>query len=1122
MDQPAADEQKRFVELLVALRSGDNSVRLAAEKTYAEALRAEPLRSFACMLGCIDPSAVGSEEVLRTQAVTLLRRAVIQVGPAATPWDGLGAQAQQQARHALLRALSSEPSHSTRRVLVAAVAAAAASSGERTWTELVPQIFVLASAGDEGSQQESALRLLTELMGTSYTLDIMEKRNELGMLVLNALSSPKLRASALGLVAEMVSALDSDSCQALQPALPKIEEALRGLSDTDHSAFEDALQSLIACAVDKASFFKPRYAEWVDMMLKFASSRGVLEDGIRSLAMEFVSTLAESKSKVLLKAVPTLPQLVLNMAFAFLSEIEEDDSWSGVNEEEEEDDDDTLHKTGEAKVDFFVRKLGFDATRQPLQALLQQCGTSGRWQERLAAAMAIRASAEYVTDDTSIDGMATLLLQLVKDSHMRVRYAALFALGQMCHDLDASFPARWHPRLVPVLIEACADTVDRVSAKAASSLEAAIGELDEGVLSEHAPQILQAFLARLTSSTHSGVLVTVMEALGALAVGLEGSFGDYYDQLMSLLLTVVGQQSSSPMASRLRGKAFECISLLGFSVGKERFAPAAQQTMSAMLAAGATSADDFQTDCIREAMERMCKTMGQDFAAFLPTLLPSILASLQVDALVQQATEEDADASADRATEGDDLVLPTDDGFVKVNTGHLTEMLSVVSLLNVLIRETGIGFFDYARPVAEALAKILSCTDFVLTVASSVRDAVYPCWADLVEVMSKAVASRGSAAQALVVELVRQFVDKVGADLARAEDPEDIAPMANGIASVVRNAGAGCLEPTQVQGISSLALSEIMKSLQRESVEKAGDSQLQGFAAEDEDDDDDEGGIDLKELGLEETDEQDARLALCGIFGACLKASPDTFISQSLPTLRPLMEQWLGQEGPCRALGLHLACDLCEHLGEKAAEAWPTFMDKVLESLLSKEAEERNTSAFTVLLAAQVQQFGSMYGTRAYNALGASLQRFKAKKSNEDSQRATDNAVAALCQLCLCHPGVSPDLDGSWQAIFARLPLRVDLEESQRLNRKLFTEAQKPNGGSLGSMTRVAQVLGHLCEVYGRSEHCDEDLQRDLCAAFASLPQGTLESLVGQFSAKQQKKAERIVSDGLKAGSRSS
>jgi len=288
--------------------------------------------------------------------------------------------------------------------------------------------------------------------------------------------------------------------------------------------------------------------------------------------------------------------------------------------------------------------------------------------------------------------------------------------------------------------------------------------------------------------------------------------------------------------------------------------------------------------------------------------------------------------------------------------------------------------------------------------------------------------------------------------------------------------------------------------------------------ADDDDDDEDEDGLDLGELGLEETEEHDARVALCAIFGACFKVSPEAFVSHSLPTLQPLMQQWLSKEGPCRALGLHLACDLCEHLGERAVEAWPTFMEQVLQALGSKESEERNTAAFTVVLAAQVPQFGPSYGQRAYTALGSAIQSFKAKKSDDDALRAADNAVAALCQLCLSQPAVSPDLERSWQAVFARLPLKADLEESQRVNRKLLAEAQKPNGGNLGSMARVAQVLGYLCEVYGRSEHCDEELQRDVCTAFASLQQGALESLVSQFSPKQQKKVERIISDGRARG----
>merc|ERR1719282_1395651 len=452
--------------------------------------------------------------------------------------------------------------------------------------------------------------------------------------------------------------------------------------------------------------------------------------------------------------------------------------------------------------------------------------------------------------------MASLLVELTKDQHMRVRYAALLALGQICHDQEAAFHNRWHGRLIPPLVRACEDPVERVASMAVGALEALIADLEGNVLEDYAQQILEALVLKLRSSSHKGVLVAVMEAVGALAAGLEGSFDDYYEQLMQMLLAYVTKPANDDSARKLKGKAFECISLLGFAVGKERFAPAAQQVMLAMLATP-QEADDIQTDCIRDSMERMCKILGSEFAVFLPSLLPAVLASLSIEAVVSRSTGENQDNEAE-----DEITVPTDDGLMKVKTGQIEEMLAVVSLIKVFIEETGSGFFDYVRPTVEALARILGCADSVLRLASSVRDAVYPCWAGLVDVATKAVPRRGQEAEVLVVELVQQFVNKVGADLAGAEDPEDIAPMAQGIAAVVRNAGAGCLQQAQMKGMCDLASTEIMKSFQRERAikEVGGLPTPSGIAgAVDEDEEDGLDGSD-PEGGMEDDEEHEARL----------------------------------------------------------------------------------------------------------------------------------------------------------------------------------------------------------------------------------------------------------------------
>eukprot|EP00928_Gymnodinium_smaydae_P096763 TRINITY_DN8612_c0_g1_i2.p1 TRINITY_DN8612_c0_g1~~TRINITY_DN8612_c0_g1_i2.p1 ORF type:complete len:916 (-),score=300.39 TRINITY_DN8612_c0_g1_i2:26-2773(-) len=914
----------------------------------------------------------------------------------------------------------------------------------------------------------------------------------------------------------MVSTLDAASSQSLQPVLPLLEQALQAMAASDASAFDDALQALVDSAAGQAAFFKPRFKEWVEMMLTFATARGQIPDGSRSLAFEFVSTLAETKGKVLQKAVPGLAQKVLATAFVFLEESEEDAGWAEVDEDEGEDEDEGLHKAGEAKVDFFVKKLGFKETKQVLGDLLKQYGTGQTWQQRLGAAMAVRAAVEYVDDAAALDGMTALMLQLAQDQHPRVRYAALLGLGQTCHDQDPEFHARWHERLVPPLARACADPVDRVASMGAGALEAAISDLDEDVLAEYKQQVLEALVGRLRSSSHKGVLVAVMECLGALAAGLEGNFGEYYDDLVRFLLAFVrNSDASNPSMGKLRGKAFECITLLGYSVGKERFAPAARETMSAMLTLQ-TVADDVQTDCVRDAMERTCKILGPDFAPYLPSLLPGILASMRLETAVSAATgEEDANPEEDAFT------FDTEAGLVKVRSGQLQEILAVVSLLETFIRETGAAYFEYVRPTAEALDRILGCTDPVLNLASSIRDRVFPCWAELVVVASKALATKGQEAQTVAMELVQRFVDKVAGDLGRAEDPDDIAAMASGIAAVVRNAGEGCLQPAQVQAACDLATSEIMKSFQREKAIKDANGVPLGSNVADEDESDDDSVVgDILGKG-EEEEEHDCRKGLCEIYGACMKANAEVFVSHSWSTLEPLLREWLGaQSGPTAALlGLRVAGDLCEHLGERASAVWPVFMDAVIAAVTSDDPDARAAAASAIALAAPAAAFGAQYGARAFAALGSAAQKFKARKTDEEAQKASDAAIAALVRLCLAHPAQCPDLDACWKLTLEKLPLKADSDECRRLNWRLLQETQKQGGGNLGSPARIGRVLGYLCEVYGHSEICDEDLQQEIASAFQQVSQSQqLEALLSTFSPKQRKKAERVLQDG-RAGS---
>jgi len=104
----------QFATLLANIRSADNAARSAAEKAYTELLANNANQAFALLAGCL-PAGSGADEVLRTQACTMLRRATVQVGSTQVPWSRADSAVQSQVKIALLQALESEPSASIRK-----------------------------------------------------------------------------------------------------------------------------------------------------------------------------------------------------------------------------------------------------------------------------------------------------------------------------------------------------------------------------------------------------------------------------------------------------------------------------------------------------------------------------------------------------------------------------------------------------------------------------------------------------------------------------------------------------------------------------------------------------------------------------------------------------------------------------------------------------------------------------------------------------------------------------------------------------------------------------------------------------------------------------------------------
>merc|ERR1719386_628712 len=118
-------------------------------------------------------------------------------------------------------------------------------------------------------------------------------------------------------------------------------------------------------------------------------------------------------------------------------------------------------------------------------------------------------------------------------------------------------------------------------------------------------------------------------SIAIIAGVIEKDFAVYYDRIMPMLKSFLTNATGAKQ-NRLRGKAFECMSLLALAVGKEKFLPHAQDAIAELMKTP-LDADDVQREYIKEASERICRCLKKDFAMFLPALLPGILRASTLD-----------------------------------------------------------------------------------------------------------------------------------------------------------------------------------------------------------------------------------------------------------------------------------------------------------------------------------------------------------------------------------------------------------------------------------------------------------------------------------------------------------
>lgn len=978
------------------------------------------------------------------------------------------------------------------------------------WPALLPQVFRMADTSTATSVEscESALRLLKDCVPTLKD-QIVAAKQQLGQIIQNGLASPQVKhkVATFLLVCEIVTETEKKAWAPLLSTVGVLVQVLTALAQAkDENLLQECIQAFTDVATVEPDFFKAQLQQTMEpakFMATVARTREI-DSGLRGLAIEWLVSFVEKRSKFLSKSAPDFINLTLECCMSLMLEVDESEDklkeWiERMDDEEGEEDEDELFHTGEECIDRVAEAATMETIANGLFRLIAHFSQQDSWQAKHAALAAVKQTVEYVEEE-HVDEMAKLLLGHVDHPHPRVRFTALHGLGQLANDQSPHFQERSHQQVMPVLTRKMDDQVDRVAAMAMSAFVSFGEELDNSLMHSYARPLMEKLVMKLQNSQHRGVREEAITSIAVIAGVMEKDFVQYYDSIMPMLKSFV-MTATSKKENRLRGKSFECMSLLGIAVGKEKFLNDAREAIGAMMNTQ-VEADDVQREYIKEASERICTCLKKDFKPFLQPLLPGIFRNLRLDDLHDQAP---ASGGAD---EDEYVKVSTGDGkTVRVHTEKFHDMMQSVQLLHTFVTEMESGYFEAVPDTAQVLLPLLSATDDASMLCDEVRGTALQVWSLLIKAARLGAQERGQP-NAMAKELLQKGLEAAFHQLQTYQDAEHLQEISSGVAECIKNVGPGVLGSDEVQKLTASVFTLLDQSLQRsaqhakeQAKEKHEASVLpQELHAGDEDED--EHDLTAEEDQLRRNYEE--------VLGAMMKVSPEQFLP-CLSGCAERIQQWVATKEN-KVLGLYLVCDLLDHLKEHSQSAWPIFMPKIFESIHDEDPDARTAAAYAVNLAAPLAKFAEA-APEAFKRVAMVVGKPKPKKRDEKAKIAMDNAVAALLSLLkdkgqLCPPDVQ-----AGDLILSKLPLRDDCDEAKKVHDKLIDMVLAQNQGILGQDNRnLGKVLAFLAEIYKQEEICTKESDEKVLRIFKSLPQNVLVGAASSFSEKQQKKIEKMLS----------
>ncbi|SCZ98850.1 BZ3500_MvSof-1268-A1-R1_Chr3-1g05661 [Microbotryum saponariae] len=972
------------------------------------------------------------------------------------------------------------------------------------------------------SLRESCFRLYAEC------IDLLEQEppTTASQGLLRGLQDPAIhtRLAALQAASKLLQVLEPPS------KLQNYAELIRGMLEilpalTASAASDDRpLTTALLEMIELASIprlasrvFKPHVSTLTHFCTSIIQSPESYDENLRASALELLVSLAETAPTLIRTArnfAPTIVEICLDL----MKEREDDPEWLGKEVIKDVEEDDTIATIAEQSLDRFAQRLGKDVFGAVQGNVGKLLGKDKTWQVKSAGLSAIAAIAEgcRVQMEGHLEQIINAIMALAGDDHPRVRYATIYALGQLCTDLEDQVQAEFGQQVLRVFVSNMLGQEPRLQAFAAAAC-VNFFRATEVVepLKPFLPDVVRGLLHLLqTGSTF--VQGNALEALTVVAAYMEEEFAPvsqlseviittcalieivyfttkYYTEMMPHLLRLLETEASLEIET-LRARALDCASNIAAAVDPSVFEPDASRLIKAMQNISKSLPEDDQVTrpYLLTAFCHLAATVGAEaFAPYINETFPQLLKRAARDAQVTIGEVGEPHPSEYNEEGEDDWESVLVDGkTVSIRTSAVDDKLEAVQNLISLVSTLGATL--PLPELQQVVQTTLPLLNFVWHIG--IREAA----AALIAVTVQSLALHPLNAEERTF-ICSSCSDALAPHLCSDTDAEFLATALSSIATVYTSFPRGtlridsrnlCIRAMEGQFV------DLARREQERQYERGGDHE------------EDAEYLDEEVLEIEEGEKQ-VYYGINVVVKELMKqhdvqsldvSTSTTSTTFPLAVFEPALKVIAtpsGQRLNAAQFGLRLVCDMLDQLGERAVETVQPYLNALAARLHDENPTIRRVSAYAVGIAVERAPSSLQpWAITLVDSLFAAIAAIAAidpsdLEQDPDVLAARDNAVSALSKIIRRSPPatIEPILE-RW---VLTLPILVDEDEFEHVY-PLLIDLLHTNHPSTTSPTVATHILKVLVQTL-QQETLPPTLEESLCTELknfvAKLPQGS-------------------------------